>query len=116
MTQISRRHLRFTARERQRYLRLQRPLVSLTAQSFKAIADNCPLLIRFEAPFCDSLTEERILAFATRCTSLTALDFAGCHDAVTDAAMNAIADYCPNLKELNVKFLSDASMLAIARP
>ncbi|MFH1110180.1 MAG: hypothetical protein V1790_13455, partial [Planctomycetota bacterium] len=63
-----------------------------------------------------SLTDAAVQVVAEHCPNLQRLDISGC-DELTDAAVRAVAEHCPNLESLSVRFceqFTDAAVMAVA--
>eukprot|EP00899_Mesostigma_viride_P007280 jgi/Mesvir1/16553/Mv10094-RA.1 len=90
--------------------------LSITDDSMKALAANCPLLEKLEIRWCDQVTDVGILAVASNCPRLLKVDVEKCHR-VTDASLVELVQRCPDLKELSLagSRAGNATMLAAAR-
>ena len=65
---------------------------------------------------CDKITDEAVVAVASRCPQLTMLDLYGC-DQITDAAVVAVASRCPLLTTLDLGYcrnITDEAVVTVA--
>eukprot|EP00455_Lapot_gusevi_P041477 TRINITY_DN4813_c0_g1_i1.p1 TRINITY_DN4813_c0_g1~~TRINITY_DN4813_c0_g1_i1.p1 ORF type:complete len:401 (+),score=5.21 TRINITY_DN4813_c0_g1_i1:118-1320(+) len=88
----------------------------LTDLTLRAVSEHCPHLQKIDITRLSSVTDEGI-TYLSRCSKLFCLSMAYC-DNITDAAMEALAQGCPNLKALDVfacSKLTDVSIYALGR-
>jgi len=81
----------------------------LSDRSLYALAHGCPRLTRLNISGCSSFSDTALIYLTCRCKNLKCLNLCGCVKAVTDRALQAIAQNCGQLQSLNLGWCDDVT-------